>query len=342
MLSIRKRGEIYYIRGTVRVGNKTFNVKEHSTGFSKLQDAREYASKLEQDIRDSALNPTADRTNKTLFDDCLRNYMSKRRPTVRELNKIKQLVLVFEGVAVSDIQRKWEVFAKLHETNALSTLNRYLALLKSIVNTAKDDLNIKPLSIPIIPVKNAKVFVLSDKVRPLLLSCYNERVRPIFITLAYQGFRTQECLQLLWEDIQFNERRIIVRTSKNGETRSVPMHNKVYELLLEEWIKRGNPVSGHVWLNSKGIPYTDTRKDNTGTSPLKSFHAVALRKLKKEYGIDLKMSIHDWRHDFASRMVMAGVDLLTVQKLGGWKSLEMVKRYATFSSQHESDAINKI
>ena len=71
-------------------------------------------------------------------------------------------------------------------------------------------------------------------------------------------------------------------------------------------------------------------------------HHTALKKLKEQYGIDIKMRIHDWRHDWASRMVMAGVDLLTVQKLGGWKSLEMVKRYATFSSKHEIDAINKI
>jgi site-specific recombinase XerD len=54
------------------------------------------------------------------------------------------------------------------------------------------------------------------------------------------------------------------------------------------------------------------------------------------------MRVHDWRHAFASSLVMAGVDLLTVQELGGWKSLDMVKRYATFSNKHKIDAINKI
>ena len=68
----------------------------------------------------------------------------------------------------------------------------------------------------------------------------------------------------------------------------------------------------------------------------------ALAKLKKEHGIIVKMRVHDFRHDWASRMVMAGVDLITVQKIGGWKSLDMVKRYATISKKHESDAINKI
>lgn len=342
MLNIRKRGKCYYVRGTVRVGKETYIVKEQSTGFDKLTDAREYVAKLESDIRESVLNPNKDKTKKTVFDDCVRNYLEKRRPTFRELAKIKILFEVFEGVPVSDINKAWNKFCEKHNTNALSTLNRYLSLLKSILNVAKSDLNIIPPDIKPMPVKNAKVFVLKDSVRPILLQCYSERVRPIFTVLAYQGFRTQECLQLLWEDIIFDEKRIIIRTSKNGETRSAPMHRIVYDLLLDLWIKRGNPQTGHVWLNIKGEPYKDTRKTLGGDSPIGKYQTKALLKLKKEYGIELKMRVHDWRHDWASRMVMAGVDLLTIQKLGGWKSLEMVKRYATFSNKHEIDAINKI
>src|SRR5262249_48152072 len=41
-----------------------------------------------------------------------------------------------------------------------------------------------------------------------------------------------------------------------------------------------------------------------------------------------KVTFHTLRHTFASRLVMGGVDLLTVQKLGGWGSLSMVQRYA--------------
>jgi site-specific recombinase XerD len=41
-----------------------------------------------------------------------------------------------------------------------------------------------------------------------------------------------------------------------------------------------------------------------------------------------KVTFHTLRHTFASRLVMAGVDLLTVKALGGWNRLEMVERYA--------------
>jgi integrase len=324
------------------VGKETFDVKEQSTGFDKLKDAREYASRLEADIREHALNPNADRTKKTTFDDCVENYINKKKLTVRELSKIYILLEVFEGVSVSDIQKKWITFCEIHKNNAVSTINRYLALLKSIINLSKDELNIIPPNIKQQPVKNTRVFFLKNDVRDMLLSCYGEHTRPIFMVLAHQGFRTQECLQLLWEDINFEDKRITIRTSKNGETRSVPMHNKVYEILLDIWISRGNPYNGNVWLTPQKKAYKDTRKSSNGSSPIFKSHKRALAKLQKEYGIMLKMSVHDWRHDWASRMVMAGVDLITVQKIGGWKSLEMVRRYATFSNKHESDSINKI
>ena len=39
---------------------------------------------------------------------------------------------------------------------------------------------------------------------------------------------------------------------------------------------------------------------------------------------------------------MAGVDLRTIQELGGWKSLKMVERYAHLSPSHKAEAVEKI
>jgi integrase len=51
---------------------------------------------------------------------------------------------------------------------------------------------------------------------------------------------------------------------------------------------------------------------------------------------------HVLRHTFASRLVMAGVDLRTVQELGGWKSLNMVQRYAHLSREHKQKAVEML
>lgn len=39
---------------------------------------------------------------------------------------------------------------------------------------------------------------------------------------------------------------------------------------------------------------------------------------------------------------MAGVDLRTVQELGGWKQLRMVERYAYLSAGHKAQAVERI
>ena len=44
--------------------------------------------------------------------------------------------------------------------------------------------------------------------------------------------------------------------------------------------------------------------------------------------LDPGVNFHILRHTFASRLVMNGVDLLTVKELGRWRTLAMVQRYA--------------
>jgi site-specific recombinase XerD len=51
---------------------------------------------------------------------------------------------------------------------------------------------------------------------------------------------------------------------------------------------------------------------------------------------------HTLRHTFASRLAMAGVDLRTIQELGGWATLKMVERYAHLSPKHKAEAVERI
>ena len=46
-----------------------------------------------------------------------------------------------------------------------------------------------------------------------------------------------------------------------------------------------------------------------------------------------RFRFHDLRHTFATRLVQAGADIYTVQKLGRWKTMSMVQRYAHHHSE---------
>jgi len=52
--------------------------------------------------------------------------------------------------------------------------------------------------------------------------------------------------------------------------------------------------------------------------------------------------LHCNRHTFASRLAMAGVDLYTVQRLGGWQTFKMVQRYAHLAPEHLREAVERL
>ena len=63
--------------------------------------------------------------------------------------------------------------------------------------------------------------------------------------------------------------------------------------------------------------------------------ATALRRVKIQ-----DFRFHDLRHTFASHLVMGGVDITTVSRLLGHKSLKMTLRYAHLSPSHIVNAVN--
>jgi site-specific recombinase XerD len=61
----------------------------------------------------------------------------------------------------------------------------------------------------------------------------------------------------------------------------------------------------------------------------------------KKAGIQ-RFTWHCLRHTFASRLIIAGVDLRTVQELMGHKTIQMTCRYAHLAPQHRLAAVQRL
>ena len=140
----------------------------------------------------------------------------------------------------------------------------------------------------------------------------------VFRLLIYTGMRLGEVTRLQWSHIDFERGVIVVEKSKSYKSRVIPIH----PVLREELIKR-YPTVGKV----------------IGYSP--DYIRRRLKRYFEKAGFkDLR--IHDLRHTFASLMVMAGVDLKTVQELLGHQDYRTTEIYAHLAPHHLQEAIKKL
>lgn len=152
-------------------------------------------------------------------------------------------------------------------------------------------------------------------------------VEPLIITAMNTGLRRGELLQLLWSDIDLEQRYLSVssKNSKSKKIRTVPLNDSAYSTLMQ-W-RSQNLTKTYVFPNPFDKPLTDIRKP-------------WLRLLDKAQISDFRF--HDLRHHFASKLVMAGVDLNTVRELLGHSDLKMTLRYAHLAPEHKQSAVNLI
>lgn len=352
MLNIRLRGATWHARGTVRVGTKTVKVDEFSTGCDLKSDARAVAAAKEAEIRKDLLDGGEGRKSRVTIDDCLHVYL-KRAMGLEEYDKVR--VRKFSDIIgtylLTDLPEAWAAWLDTRIDAGPATLARERGILQSAIKIGCTAL--KALPYPKVPgvqqPKGERVVYLTDAERTRLLASYNRSAGRVALMLAYQGMRTSEATQLHWRAVEMKRKtiRVIDTESKTKKGRTLPIHPVVFKMLTEMWDEREAKIAAdlskgikqepykHVFLSERGAPYTDTRK--CGGSPLTKAHQTACKLAKIS-----DFHPHDWRHDWATRLVQGGVDLVSLKKLGGWSSLKMVERYASFGMDHLREAILKI
>jgi integrase len=160
----------------------------------------------------------------------------------------------------------------------------------------------------------------------VLVNFCDLHLKPIVITALHTGMRKSEILKLEWnKHIDLKHNFILLAKTKNGERREIPINTTLRKTLTNLIIRLDIP---YVFYDSKtGKPYKDIKH---------SFQTALRRSKIKDF------HFHNLRHTFASHLVMAGVDITTVSKLLGHKSLKMTLRYAHLAPSHMSNAVNML
>ena len=149
---------------------------------------------------------------------------------------------------------------------------------------------------------------------------------PAFRISVNTGIRASEQWRADWLDVDLERGIFTVRKTKNGEPqRHVPINS--IALSAFQQLRKGRKTKGPVFLNTEGQPLRRHRE----------WFEPAVKSAK--------LSDYTWqcnRHTFASRLVMAGVDLRTVAQLMGHKTIQMTMRYAHLAPDHQQNAVERI
>jgi integrase len=312
--------------------------------FDRLTDAREWAAKVERAIKDGRMGVSRKRT----FGELVAEYSKQTAPTLkdwshRETHLAWWITELGEGTTLDRVtperisaarDRLKAIPPKGKEKRADRTVQAYLASLSHAFTFGVESvhwLTDNPVARVKKPkVNNARVRYLSeDELSRLLTACKESRNADLLtavILSVLTGGREEEVMALRWEQIDFQSRRITLRhgETKNTEGRILPLAGQAFELLKARYDSRpaGSEIIFPATRRAKKSDHIDLR------SPFQT----ALKKACIE-----NFKWHDLRHSFASYMVMSGVSLVEVAKIGGWKTIQMVMRYAHLAPGHVTE-----
>lgn len=215
---------------------------------------------------------------------------------------------------------------RLKKGNKPATVNRYLALIRNLLRTARDEWQWID-SIPKIRMLPGEVardrWLNREEADRLIRFCPDHLAAVVRYALA-TGCRAREILDLEWSRVDLQRKTAWIDVTKNGTPRGVPLNRDAVAVLHEQIGKhprycftyQGEPitrnVANHAW-------YTAVKK-----AGLEDFR------------------FHDLRHTWASWHRQAGSSCDELKELGGWKTRSMVDRYAKFATDHLREAASRI
>ena len=153
--------------------------------------------------------------------------------------------------------------------------------------------------------------------------------KPVILLSLNTGIRRHALLSLRWDDVDLEAGIVTLRaeTAKSKKTAVLPL-NSTALCVLRQWREQRADDNPLIFPS----PQTGGVMDNCNRS---------FRWLLREAGI-AKFRWHDMRHDFASRLVMAGVDLNTVRELMTHSDISMTLRYAHLAPEKKRAAVELI
>jgi integrase len=182
-------------------------------------------------------------------------------------------------------------------------------------------------------VPRSEIFAVADYIRKNLKM--GEMISDAFLFLAFTGARLTSGMSTKWEKVSFENNRIVLGKTKNGDPIYLPLWGPLREVLERARNERGCNPSHYIFPSYRAPGMPEDR-------PLKEFrHSIS--RACAALGIP-RLTHHYLRHFFISEAVMVGIPAKTVAELVGHKDGGMLvsSTYSHLIPGHLEEMMGKL
>jgi integrase len=318
-------------------------IGKESEGVTRKQ-VENFIEQARTDARKGRLNLPEGRKVILGFRTASANYLKKLMQEGGKDLKMKQYRLEMHlnpflkdkplpKVSTFDVERYKKY--RLESKAAPGTVNRELAALSHLYSKAIEWkwIDHKPMIIKRLKEDSGRITYLTTEQMARILEeakkDQNPNIYPFIIIGLETSMRRMEILSIRIEDINLEKRTIYIPKAKAG-ARDQPI-TKHLTLFLSDFLKSKPPAQEWLFPSKRA----------------KDGHTVAIEKPFKRVviaaGMDPNQVVrHTLRHTAITHLVQAGVDLPTVQRISGHKTLQMVAKYSHQNGEHIQTAMDKL
>lgn len=324
-MAIYRRGEIWWVRFTTPTGRRV----RRSTKTTNRKAAQEFHDRLKADLwRTEALQVAPNRT----WDQAASRWLEETRHKadhVKDAAKLGWLQPILKGRKLQTIST--DVLREVAQRKALEasspTANRYVALVRAILRRAANEwgwLDRAP-SVRLATEPKRRIRWLTHEEAERLVGELPEHLADMCRFSLATGLRAANVTGIMWEQVDLVRAVAWIHPdqAKARKAIAIPLNADAVNLLRKL-------EGGH-----RAFVFTFKGR------PIKRANTRAWSKALERAGIaDFRW--HDLRHTWASWHVQAGTPLHVLQELGGWETVEMVRRYAHFAPEHLAEHASRV
>lgn len=305
-LTIFKRGKIWHYRGHV-AGRRL----RGSTGAASKEIAQQIAASIESKYWKGHINgPSSVLT----FAQAAILYRKAGKST-RFLDKVEDY---WKDTVVKDMSGGAirAGATTIYPKGSAATRNRqFIVPTQAIINHAADS--------ELCPIVRVRRFKGESKIKEpatlewvhAFMKASSPHLGALALFMFLTGARVSEALEVEREDLDFAAKTALIKQSKQGNERKAHLPQPLVVALANLPKMKARPV---FWY---------THRSNL----IRVWRAAC-----KRAGVKV-LSPHSCRHGFATALLHAGIDPITVAKLGGWKSARHV--FSTYGHAQEDTTL---